>query len=273
MLEQIVSNIQSVDIKPGLFQLLENVDKGITEAGGMNEEIFGTDDKNDRVPALLNKFRTGAALTGKQGIFSGFRASKRQLGIKLVKTVQVNYDLFKVRRILNEWPVQGFYTSDFDKYDCTPTEGVLTDTQMQASYLELVNIRQMFPDAAQYIPISMILKMAPIGAKKEILQAIQQGEVQQKQQMQLQMQNQQRVNALVEAQAKADLARSQEDLSDIQVNRASIALKNAQTMSEIRKLQGETQRQPNAEMFDRLMAVIDRLLEAQKIKQVSKKRK
>ena len=80
--------------------------------------------------------------------------------------------------------------------------------------------------------------------------------------MQLQMQNQQRINALLEAQAKADLARSKEDISDIQVNRASIALKNAQTMTEIKKLRGETDRAPTKEAFDMAMQLVDKILDS-----------
>ena len=273
-LNEVIQNIQSVDIKPGLFQLMEQVDKGITEAGGLNEEIFGTDDKNDRVPALLNKYRTGAALTGKQGIFSGFRASKRELGVKLVRIVQRLYDPFKVKRLLNQWPTKGFYVEDFNRYDCTPTEGMLTDTQRELSYLELKNIRAEFPDSAQYIPISMLLKMNPTLPKKEILEAIKNAEKQQQQQMQKQMQNQERANALVEAQTRADIARSKEDISDIQENRANIALKRAQTATEIRKLQGETSRGSRDEMFNRIMDVTDRLLTLEKIKaQKEKSRK
>ena len=264
-LDQIVKNLEATDIKPGLFQLMEQIDKCTTEIKGLNNEIFGSDDKD--IPGILHKFRTGAALTGQQGIFSSFRISKRCVGMKLLRLIQLNYDPFKVKRMIGVYPVPGFYAQDFDRFDCTPTEGLLTDTQRQLNYLELVNLRNQFPDAAQYIPISMLLKMAPIQGSKEVEQAVKQAEQQAQKQMQLQLQNQERVNRLVEAQAQADLARSKEDISDIQENRANIALKNAQTAVEIQKLRGESSRAPEQEQWQRMLDTIDRILKLKEIEQ------
>jgi hypothetical protein len=271
-LHEIVQNVQAVDIKPGLFQLLEVLDKVCTTTGGLNEEIFGTDDVKD-MPGILHKFRTGAALTGKQGIFSGFRAAKRELGIKGVRIVQRNYDPFKVFRILNEYPVKSFYVEDFDKYDCTPTEGLLTDAQKQLKYLELKELRTIFPDAAQLIPLSYLLRLAPIQGRKELDQMIAAGEKQQNRQMQLQLQNQQRINELVEAQTKADVARSWEDMSDIRENRANTKLLEAKTAVEIQKLRGETARQPYNEDFDKQIRLLELKIEYEKVKAQKKQKR
>ena len=262
-LADIVANIQSVDIKPGLFQLMEGIEKALIEAKGLNEEILGSDDKD--IPGILHKFRTGAALTGQQGIFSGYRSSKRQVGIKLVRANQQILEPHQVFRMINEMPVPGFYEIDFTQYDCTPTEGLLTDTQRQLSYMEISHIREKFPDAAQYIPISWLLKMAPIQASAELIKLTEQGEQQASQQSQKQLQDQQRINSLIEAQTAAEVARAKEDISDVQENRANIALKNAQTLVHIQKLSGENQRAPGNAQAELVFGVIDRMLEAQKI--------
>ena len=263
-LQEILRNIDSVDIKPGLFHLLEHLDSVMTTSGGLNEEIFGTDDK-ENMPALLNKYRTGAALTGKQGIFSGYRAAKRELGVKLVRIIQKNFSEYKVKRILGEYPVNTFYVPDLVKYDCVPTEGLLTDNQKEMNFQQWIGLRQLFPDLAQSIPLSLLVKMSPIQPTKEIMAAVKANEQRQQQEAQLQLENQKRINALVEAQAQADLARSKEDISDIQENRANIALKNAQTLVEIQKLKGETARAPSNEMFEKLLEITDRVLESKKI--------
>lgn len=270
-LADIVKNLESVDIKPGLFQLMENLDTVITTAGGLNEEIFGTDDQSN-MPAILNKFRTGQALTGKQGIFSGFRSAKREIGMKLVQAVQANYDAFKVKRIVGQYPVQSFYEPDLNKYDCTPTEGMLTDSQREEVFAKFVSLKQLFPEQAAGIPLSLLIKMSSVQPTDEMMQVVQAMEQQQKQQSQLQMQNQERVNALVEAQAKADLARSREDISDIQENRANIALKNAQTMTEIQKLRGENARAPSNELFEQMLSIMKLVLEDNKIKAQGRKK-
>ncbi|KKN77687.1 hypothetical protein LCGC14_0358130 [marine sediment metagenome] len=262
-LQDIVANVVSVDIKPGLFQLMEGIEKALIEAKGLNEEILGSDDKD--IPGILHKFRTGAALTGQQGIFSGYRSSKRQVGIKLVRANQRILEPHQVFRMINEMPVPGFYEIDFTQYDCTPTEGLLTDTQRQLSYMEIKQIRKEFPDAAQFIPVSWLLKMAPIQASAELIKLIERGEQQASQQSQKQLQGEERINSLIEAQTAAQAARAREDISDVHENRANIALKNAQTVAQIAKLQGENQRAPGAQQVETVLAIMDRMLEAQKL--------
>ena len=263
-LADVMANVNPRDIQPGLFQLMEGLEKSLLEGGGLNEEILGSDDKD--IAGILHKFRTGAALTGLQGLFSGFRGSKRQLGIKYVRLNQIHLGPQKVFRMLNEMPAPGFYKLGFDQYDCAPVEGTgLTDTQMQMNYMELRQIRSEYPDAAQLIPLSYLLRKSGMQVDKEFIQMIQQAEQQMKQQAQKGAQQEQRMNALIEAQTAAQTARANEDTSDIHENRANIQLKNAQTMVEINKLRGEEERAPSVAMTETILSLLKLMLENKKI--------
>lgn len=227
MLREHFEQLPGAELPAGLFQILEVLDRDGVQAGGLNEEIMGSDDKD--MPAILNRYRTGQALTGQGGLFSGFRQTKRQLGVKLVKLMQTHYDPNKVQRVLNEYPAPGFYQPDFDKYDCVPTEGLLTDSQRHLYYLELRQLRQAFPDAAQVIPMSMLVEAMPIQYKEKVLQAIKQAEQQQQQAIQAQMADKKRMDSLIEAQ-------TQEDISQAQENRSGAALDRVKTIAEAKKL-------------------------------------
>ena len=70
-LTELVTQFTGSDVPAGLFQALEITDRAETDAGGLNQEIFGSDDKD--IPGILHNYRTGAALTGQIG-----RASCRE---------------------------------------------------------------------------------------------------------------------------------------------------------------------------------------------------
>jgi len=225
------------DIPQGYFRLLAECDKQETEVGGMNEEIFGSDTKN--IPAILSRQRTGAALTGHQGIFEGYRFSKQQVGRKQARLNQIWQDPIRVQRMINEQPVQGFYDADMLFHDCNPIEGLLTENQQQANFLQLKEMREMFPDAAQVITVSDMIETSNLQQKSKFIQRVKQREQQAAQAAQQAQKDQQDMSALVKAETQAKIARSKEDMSDIQVNRASTQLKNAQTATEVLNLNNE----------------------------------
>lgn len=229
-LEQLFTQSAAPDVPQSLFAALEVTDKAETDVGGLNEEILGSDDKD--IPAILHTYRTGQALTGQQGMFEGFRESKRQLGIKLVRLNQLNYTPQRIAEILNEMPVQGYYDNNLTKYDCTSIEGLLTDSQQQLFYLELKSLRAQFPEAAQLIPLSEMINFSPTTFRKHLKDIIKAGERQQAQVAQQAMQDKKRLDELMAAQAAEDIAQAEE-------SRTGAALDRAKTMAEINKLQSQ----------------------------------
>lgn len=228
---------QTPDIPPGMFNLLNTLDKDLTEVGGLNEEIFGSDTKD--IPAVLSRQRTGAALTGHANIFQEFRAAKQLFGRKQMRLNQLHLDPIRVQRMINEPPTEGFYAPDAANYDCLPTEGLLTANQRESNYLELKEMRTLWPDMATIITPSDILETAPIQASSQIMARIKQREQQQAQAAQQAQQDQARMNRLVEAETAAKIAKAKEDTSDVVENRANIQLLNARTAGEIENLKNE----------------------------------
>lgn len=233
--DQIFRQTPGNEVQQSLFAAIEMVDKAETEAGGLNQEIFGADDKD--IPGVLHQYRTGQALTGQAWMFQNFRASKRDLGRKHVQLVQLNYDPTRVQKILNEQPVKGFYDDDLTRFDCSPTEGLLTDSQQNLYYQELIELRTRFDDFKGIITPQMLVEASPIQYKTKTLKAIEQAQqAAQKagqEQQQLQQQNQQLANSI----AALNVSQSQENIADAQEKRSQIPLNNAKTITEINKNQ------------------------------------
>ena len=232
LLEQIFKQMPASDVPAGLFAALEMTDKAETDTGGLNQEIFGSDDKD--IPAILAKHRTGQALTGQGGMFQSFRMSKREMGKKTTRLVQLNYPPQKVAQIINEQPVQGFYEENLTRYDCTPVEGLLTDSQQELFFVQLLALREAFPKEAHKIPLSEVAKYSPTPFKPELIEIIQRAEQKQSQIEQRALKNQQTQEALnielikgnvVANRGIAEERRSQavENQTDAALNRAKIA--------------------------------------------------
>ncbi|KKN06857.1 hypothetical protein LCGC14_1072870, partial [marine sediment metagenome] len=133
-LEQIFRQMSASEVPQSVFTMLQIIDKDQTESGGLNQDIFGTDDRDVEVSGVLHAYRTGKALTAQGWMFQNLRAAKRDFGRKQVQIVQLNYDPQRIRKILNEEPAQGFYDDDLSRFDCAPTEGLLTDSQQNMYY-------------------------------------------------------------------------------------------------------------------------------------------
>jgi len=221
---------QPVDIPQGLFMLNQSIDKLLTEIPGINDELFGTEEKD--IAGVLSKMRQGAALTILQDLFDNYRLSKKLLGKKLIKLIQKNYHPQKVMRILNEQPVPQFYDPDLTRYDVSVQEGLLTDSQRQLYYEELKALQQM----GAPIPFAAIVDAAPIQLKEHLKRHIQQAEQAQMQAAQGEQQMNQLTQQLMQSQIAENLAQAQERRAEIQQNIATAALNRAKTAAEIQKM-------------------------------------
>lgn len=234
-LEQLFKQLPAADPQPGLFAALEMTDKAETDTGGLNQEIFGSDDKD--IPAILAKHRTGQALTGQGGMFQGFRMAKRELGRKTARLVQLNYPPQKVAEIINEQPVSGFYEKNLTRFDCTPIEGLLTESQQELFFMQLLSLRQAFPKEAHKIPLSEVAQYSPTPFKPELIQIIQRAEQKEAQMQQMALKNQQTQEALnielTKGNVLANRGIAEERRSQAVENQADAALNRAKTAAEI----------------------------------------
>ncbi len=228
---------KSVDIPAGMFNLHQILDKNITEIPGINDELFGTEDKD--IPGVLSKLRQGGALTVLQELFDNLRLNKRYLGRKIAKMIQANYSPKKVLRILNEPPAKGFYQRDFAVYDCIPVESMLTDTQRQMAYAEVTRLKE----AGAPVPWSLIFDLAPIQLKQKLKDHVSQAEQSQQKAaadaQKMEMASQQLLQAEAAeriASARTERAKAVGEIAKANEDNADAGFKRAKTIAEIDKM-------------------------------------
>jgi hypothetical protein len=112
----------------------------------------------------------------------------------------------KVERIINEKPAQAFYDGEMIKYDVNIQEGVLTDTQRQMYFRQLVDLKQL----GAPVTGTMLAQAAPIQGKSEYTQQLEQMEQMQAQQAQQEQQVQQ---SILQSQLELNKASSIEKVS------------------------------------------------------------
>lgn len=224
-----VERIKPSDIPQGLFQLNRELQEFVNSIVGVNEALFGTDELKAQVSGYLTKLRQGSALTSLQDLFDNLRFSYKQLGFKSIKFIQANYKKDKVARIINEQPVQQFYTEDLNRYDIVPQQGLLTETQRQMFYLELRQAK------AEGAPITwrMIFEHAPMQMKDKLLQMIAQEEQRQKQMQAEDLKEKKLLDQMRMAKIEADLGRGAERRANVEEHHADAALARIKTAKEI----------------------------------------
>ena len=225
-----LEKIPPAQIPPSMFQLQELFDKDMTEIAGINEAAFGQTE-NAGESGVMMMLRQGAAIVNLQELFDNLRQSQKSMSKKVLKLIQ-NWKPAKVKRILNEDPTPQFYEEEFTKYDVTVQEGILTDTQRQMYFRQLVDLRQL----GAPVTGEMLAKAAPIQGKSEYVEEVAQMEKEQAQQAQQQQEQQQQLmdaqRQLAQAKAISDIALSKERFTRAVANmgledeRASAAVEN-----------------------------------------------
>lgn len=213
--------LQAPEIPASMFQLEAEFEKDIMEIAGVNAELFGMPE-NEKIETagVLSKMRQAAGLVNLQDLFDGLRESQKLLGQKVLKLIQLNYTPEKIKLITKKEPTPEFYSKTFSKYNVIVEEGILTDTQRQSQFTQLLALKGLGVN----IPDSLIVKNSNLHGKKdleEVLSAQAQAQQQQEQQaMQLQMQNQETVTRAVDAKAKSDEALAAERINKVGLDAA-----------------------------------------------------
>ena len=221
--------LSAPQIPAGLFQALELMDRDHDSIPRINNEMLGSADNPDvEVAALLSKLRSASGFTTLQSLLGGHRNAKALLGRKQIKLIQKNYTPAKVARILGEPPTQEFYTRDFGKYDAVPAEGVLTDTQRQQHYAQVLAWKK----AGAPIPWEHVIDFAPMEKKDKLKEAVQRAEAQQAKMLNDQQQMEQLGRMLMNTQMASDIAGAKEKISQAQENRSSAVLDRVKALKE-----------------------------------------
>jgi hypothetical protein len=208
-----VEKIQPAQVPPSMFQLQELYDRDMAEIAGINEASFG-EPANAGESGVMMMLRQSASVVNLQDIFDNLRDMQKDISKKAIKIIQT-WTPEKVKRIINKEPTQEFYNSEFSKYDVTVQEGILTDTQRQMNFRQMVDIYQLTggPQGSPITP-QMLYEAAPLQGKSEINEKIQANQEQAQQQAQQQAQVQQQLlktqSESMQAKAISDVALSKE---------------------------------------------------------------
>ncbi len=208
-----VQKIPSANIDASQFQLEAEFEKDMMEILGLSTENLGmAENEKVETAGILSKYRQLAGWIPMQHIFDGFWESSRLLGEKTLKLMQANYTPEKIKLITKKDPTPEFYSKAFSRYGVSVEEGILTDTQRQSQFVQLVALRQMgvLPPEGD----ALIIQNSNLHGKKDLNELIErknQAQQQAEQQMmQLQMQNQANVNKAVESKSNSDDALADE---------------------------------------------------------------
>jgi hypothetical protein len=216
----------------------------------------------------------GLGMVGMFDFFDNLSLAHIGIGNKLLRLLQ-QYPAEKVRRIVNEDPAPAFYDREFGKYDAVPVEAVLTDTQRNQLYTELVNLKQMGANIGDPFPVpwSVILKYAPVALKQDLQQSLAQLEQQQMEAKARSEKLQEQAQVMMIEQAKAgvisDIARAKERETQAVENQATTALNRVKTAVEIDNLK----REPLFEALGKAIDIERLKIERDKVKATKKEKR
>lgn len=223
-----LEKIPPAQIPPSMFQLQELFDRDMVEIPGINDAAFGITE-NAGESGVMMMLRQGASLVNLQDLFDNLRFSQKNISTKCLKLMQ-KWTPQKVKRIINQDPTQQFYEKNFTKYDVSVQEGMLTDTQKQMYFRQLVDLKQLGA------PVSgeMLAEAAPIQGKTTYIKQLAQAEQEQAKQQQQQQQIQQSLidsqRQLAQAKAISDIALSKERFTRAVANMGLQEERNAQAV-------------------------------------------
>lgn len=240
-----VQTIPAPGIDQSMMMLTQSLAQEMLEISGVNEELLGAAD--DEKAGILAKLRQGAGLTTLQTLFDQLDLSCQYLGNVLVKMIQANFSPGKIKRILGQEPSPRFADKAFGKYDIQVEEGIMTSTQKQMQFAQLLHLKEIgIP-----IPDDILVDSAVIQKKSELVESLkkqnEQSQQMQQAQEQQQLQSQQVLAETLLAKADSDHALAAERMSKIrsdkaanlekitqsQENRASASLDRAKAIKEL----------------------------------------
>jgi len=227
-----ISRIPAPTISAGMDQLSNKQASLIDTMAGTNEELFGSDSKD--IPGVLSRMRTGAALTILHPYFDGYRLAKRRIGKLVIKMAQKNYVPAKIEQITEEAIHPQFFDNNILDNDITVQEGIHTDSQREAAYMEFKELR-----AAGFESVTeeLLIEVMPIQMENKLKDHIRRASEAQAQQAQkqteLEMQQLQVNTELIQSETAKNMANVEKMKSEAVENIAEAGLDRAKTVNEM----------------------------------------
>lgn len=217
------------EVPTGLFQTLEIMDRDIMDIPGVNAEMFGVPENDQQIAGFLAAMRSNAGIVVLQSLYDNHRFAQTELGKKLMRMEQRNYHPSKVRRILNQEPTPQFYDELFSRYDAVCVEGVLSDSQKQMYFMQLLNLKQL----GAPIPWTELIEACPIEMKDSLKKSIQAAEQAQAKAAQQDQLLNQLTTQMMQSKIMSDVARARQSYAGAEENRANAMLDRVRTAVEL----------------------------------------
>lgn len=200
---------------PTMIQMEESLKDVMRQISGVNEELLGSavDDKS----GILSMLRQGAGLTTLQRLFDQFDESQKLCGDIILEMVQKNWSYNKVKQVIGEEPTPEFDNKAFFKYGAKVVQGVLTESQHQLEFQQLLHLYEL-SGASNPVILNRAIEVSTIQEKDELLKKMAEfQEAQQKQEEEMKQVQMQQIQ--VEMETKLAYAHSQHGLAAERVAR------------------------------------------------------
>lgn len=243
-----VQQLQGGGANPALIEYQSVLDQMSLTLANINESVLGVDEKgNTQISGKLAQVRIAQGLRGNRKIFDQVEQSQQLLGSLLLTAMQKKIPPGKVERILGEKPTEQFYEQEFEQYDAVIKEGVRSQSQKDAYYYELVNLKR---EGIVDVPQAEIVRALQMSGLSDLEKAIEKQDQMlaeqaaearelQKKQMQLIDATKEEKLGLAkerESRVQSNLSLKDERESEAQQNIAQAALDRAKAITEISKM-------------------------------------
>ncbi len=243
-----VQQLNGGGTNPALIEYQAVLDQLTLTLANVNESSMGVDEKgNTQVSGRLAQVRIAQGLRGNRKIFDNVEQTQQILGGLVLKTMQNHYPPGKVKRIIGEEPTAQFYDKDFEQYDAVIKEGVRSQSQRDAYYYELINLKKEGIVDVPETEIVRALQMAGLSDLEDAIEAqsaqkaamMEQAKLlEQKQMAKLDSETQANTGLAQERKSRviSNLSLKDERESEAQENIAKAALDRAKAITEIAKM-------------------------------------
>lgn len=139
---------------------------------GVNESLIGVDEGgNSQISGRLAEVRAANGVRANRVIFDNFERFQRTMGIKTLKAIQLNYPKGKIERMLNREVEDSFFAIENDRFDVTVKQAVLSQTQRDSFYFELLRLREVLGDV---IDPNLIIENLPMAGASKVQDSVRQ---------------------------------------------------------------------------------------------------
>jgi hypothetical protein len=173
-----IEKLQPAQIPPSMFQLSERFDQDMMEILGLNEAAMGRMESAGE-SGVMQMLRQSSAISNLQDVFDGLRLFQKHLSQKILALTS-KWSEAKIMRITGQEVPENFFAKDANHYDISIQEGLLTTTQRQMFFRQLIDLKQL----GEPIPPMLLAKAAPIQGKSEYFEEMEKFQEQQSQQAQ-----------------------------------------------------------------------------------------